>query len=96
VRNNADRHPCADSLIRRIAEIEEYGEPWSLDAGEIRDLLGVSSEEFYRSICAAESRDHPLISLHSASGSYSQDINPQGLRRCQEITAACSLLLSSL
>jgi DnaJ-class molecular chaperone len=27
---------------------------------------------------------------------YHPDINPQGLRRCQEITAAYSLLLSSL
>ena len=27
---------------------------------------------------------------------YHPDINPQGLRRCQEITAAYALLLSSL
>jgi len=73
VRNNADRHPCPDPLIRRIAELEEYGDSWSLDAGEIRDLLGVGGEEFYRRIYAAESGDHPLISLKTATGSYSQE-----------------------
>jgi len=73
VRNNADRHPCPDPLIRRIAELEEYGDSWSLDATEIRNLIGVGDEEFYRRVYAAESRDHPLISLNAATGSYSQE-----------------------
>jgi len=73
VRNGTDRHHSPDPVIRRIAELEECGESWSLDAGEIRDLLGVSGEEFYRRVYAAESRDHPLISLRAATGSYSQE-----------------------
>lgn len=60
-------------VIDRIQEMVSCGQSWFLDAVEIRDLLGVSSEEFYRRIYAAESRDHPLISLNSATGSYSQE-----------------------
>jgi hypothetical protein len=69
---NTDRHFLPDPIIRRIAELEEYEDSWSLEAAEIRDLLGVSGEEFYRRIYAAEKRDHPLISLQSATGSFSQ------------------------
>ena len=63
---------CPDSVIRRIGEIEGLGEPWSLDATEIRELLGINSEDFYRRIYAAESGDRPLISLSAATGKYSQ------------------------
>ncbi len=44
-----------------------------MEAGEVRDLLGLSSEEFYRRVYAADSRDHPLVSLTAAAGSYSQE-----------------------
>jgi len=67
------KHPCPDSIIRKIDELEGYGKSWSLGAAEIRDLLGVSSEEFYRRIYQAEKRDHPLVSLAAATGSYSQE-----------------------
>jgi hypothetical protein len=60
-------------VIRRIAEIEGLGEPWSLDATEIRELLGINSEVFYRRIYEADSGDHPLISLSAATGKYSQE-----------------------
>jgi hypothetical protein len=49
------------------------GRLWTLGAAEIRDLLGVRNEEFYRRIYAAETRNHPLISLKSATCSYSQE-----------------------
>ena len=74
-----DRYPGGKTglhpkpVIDRIGELEGYGEPWSLEAGEIRDLLGVSSEDFFRRIYAAESRGHPLISLDSGTASYSQE-----------------------
>ena len=67
------KHPRPDSLIRKIDELEGYGGPWSLGATEIRDLLGVSAEQFYRRIYQAENGGHPLISLAAASGSYSQE-----------------------
>jgi hypothetical protein len=73
VNTNKDRHPSPDPVITRIAELHGYGESWSLEAAEIRDLLGVGSTEFFRRIYAAESRDHPLISLAAATGTYSQD-----------------------
>jgi hypothetical protein len=73
VRINTDRHISPDPVIRRISELEEYGDSWSLDAGEIRDLLGVGGEEFYRHIYAAESGDHPLVSLKAATGNFSQE-----------------------
>jgi len=60
-------------VIDRIGEIEGFGEPWSLDAAEIRELLGINSEDFYRCIYLAESGDHPLISLSAATGKYSQE-----------------------
>ena len=60
-------------VIDRIGELEGYGEPWSLEAGEVRQLLGVSSEDFFRRIYAADRRGHPLITLDSATGSYSQE-----------------------
>jgi hypothetical protein len=64
---------CPDPVIHRIGEIEGFGEPWALDAAEIRELLGINSEDFYRRIYAAESGDHPLISLSAATGKYSQE-----------------------
>ncbi|UCF99767.1 MAG: J domain-containing protein [Spirochaetaceae bacterium] len=65
------RPPVA--VIDRIAELEASGGPWSLGAGEIRDLLGISDEEFYRGIYAAESRNHPLVSLSASTGTFSQE-----------------------
>jgi len=73
VREYTDRHVSPDPVIRRISELEEYGDPWTLEAEEVRDLLGVGGEEFYRCIYAADSRDHPLVSLNAATGSYSQE-----------------------
>jgi hypothetical protein len=67
------RNLCPDPIIRRIDELEACGTPWSLSAMEIRDLLGVGSEDFYRRIYQAEKSDHPLISLTAATGSYSQE-----------------------
>ena len=64
---------CPDPLIRRICDIEAPGQPWSLSAEEIRELLGVNNEDFYRRIYAAASGDHPLISLSAATGKYSQE-----------------------
>ncbi len=64
---------CPDPLIRRICDIEALGQPWSLNAEEIRELLGVNNEDFYRRIYAAASGDHPLISLSAATGKYSQE-----------------------
>ena len=64
---------CPDPVIRRIGEIEGLGEPWFLDATEIRELLGINNEDFYRRIYAAATGDHPLISLSSATGKYSQE-----------------------
>ena len=63
---------CPDPVIRRIGEIEGLGEPWSFDATEIRELLGINNEDFYRRIYAAGSGDRPLISLSAATGKYSQ------------------------
>ena len=68
-----DRHVSPDPVIRRISELEEYGDPWTLEAEEVRDLLGVGGEEFYRRVYAADSADHPLVSLSAATGSYSQE-----------------------
>jgi hypothetical protein len=65
--------PDPTPIIERIREMVSCGRSWTLAAAEIRDLLGVGGEEFYRRIYAAESRDHPLISLNSATGSYSQE-----------------------
>jgi hypothetical protein len=67
------KQSCPDSIIRKIDELEGYGKPWSLGAVEIRDLLGVSSEQFYRRIYQAEKSEHPLISLAAATASYSQE-----------------------
>ena len=64
---------CPDPLIHRICDIEALGQPWSLNAEEIRELLGVNNEDFYRRIYAAASGDHPLISLSAATGKYSQE-----------------------
>jgi hypothetical protein len=61
-----------DPVIERIREMVLRGGTWSLNAGEIRDLLSLGSEAFYRGIYAAEKRNHPLVSLNSATGSYSQ------------------------
>jgi hypothetical protein len=52
--------------------MEGYGASWSMDCAEIRELLGIADEEFYRRIYAAESADHPLISLSAATETYSQ------------------------
>ena len=60
-------------VIERIRDIEASGAPWSLGAADIRDLLGVTAEDFYRRIYAAESGDHPLISLSAATGTYGQE-----------------------
>lgn len=67
------KQPCLDPIIRKINELEGHGKPWSLGATEIRDLLGVSSEQFYSRIYQAEKSERPLISLASATGSYSQE-----------------------
>jgi hypothetical protein len=61
------------ALIDRIREIEDTGKPWRLHAVEIRVLLGVEPEAFYRRIYAAEAGGHPLISLSAASATYSQE-----------------------
>jgi hypothetical protein len=60
-------------LIERIRELFSYDRSWSLQAADIRELLGLSSEEFHRQIYAAESGGHPLISLSAATGTYSQE-----------------------
>lgn len=60
-------------VIERIRDIEASGAPWSLGAAEIRDLLGVTTEDFYRRIYLAESGNHPLVSLSAATGTYSQE-----------------------
>jgi len=60
-------------VIDRIRDIEASGAPWSLGAAEIRELLGINNEDFYRRIYAAESGDHPLISLSAATGTYGQE-----------------------
>jgi hypothetical protein len=73
VQRKPEEYACPDPVIRRIAELEENGDSWSLGVAEIRDLLDLSSKEFYRRIYAAERRDHPLISLDSATGRYSQE-----------------------
>jgi hypothetical protein len=65
--------PDPTPVVERIREMVDYGGSWSFEAGEIRDLLGLSSEAFYRRIYEAERRDHPLVSLDSAMGSYSQE-----------------------
>ena len=60
-------------VIDRIREMVTCSRLWTLEAAEIRDLLGVRNEEFYRRIYAAESRGHPLISLDSGTAGYSQE-----------------------
>jgi hypothetical protein len=66
---DTDKPPSPDPVITRIAELHGYEDSWSLEAAEIRDLLGVGSAEFVRRIYAADNRDHPLISLAAATGS---------------------------
>jgi hypothetical protein len=62
-----------DAVISRIEELEASGRQWSLHAADIRELLGVSPEEFYRRIYIAQEREHPLISLSAATATYSQE-----------------------
>lgn len=71
--NQKSGRSCPDLVIRRIAEIEASGEPWSLDAEEIRELLGVSTEDFHRRIYAAEAEGRSLISLSAATGRFNQE-----------------------
>lgn len=61
------------AVIERIRELVSGGRSWSLEAAEIRMLLGIGTEEFHRRIYAAESRGHPLVSLSAATGTYSQE-----------------------
>ena len=70
---NTDRQRCPTPVIDRIRDMVSSGQPWSLSAEEIRELLGVNNEDFYRRIYAAASGDHPLISLSAATGKYSQE-----------------------
>jgi hypothetical protein len=60
-------------VIDRIRDIEASGAPWSLGAAEIRELLGINNEDFYRRIYAADSGERPLISLSAATGTYGQE-----------------------
>jgi hypothetical protein len=70
---NTDRRHCPTRVIDRIRDMVSSGQSWSLDAAEIRELLGVNNEDFYRRIYAAEAGGHPLISLSAATGGYSQE-----------------------
>ena len=64
--------PISD-LVGRIGALEEAGGAWSLEAEEVRGLLGVGPEEFLRRIYAADRGGHPLVELGSATSRFSQD-----------------------
>jgi len=72
-RRRTSGKPSLGPVVERIRSIEASGRSWALSASEVRGLLGISRENFYRAVYWVEASGNPLIGLPAARAQYSQE-----------------------
>lgn len=60
-------------LITEIRRQEAAGHAWELAPADLQRILGLTPEQYYREMYAAQMAGHPLISLDLATERFSQD-----------------------